>query len=63
LPGAAHGIRGCFDESSLDAPAAREALRARLGPGSFQAAYDRGRSLPREEVLAVAGGVVAEPAV
>ena len=59
LLGAAHTIRGCFDEASLDAPAARDGLRARLGPEAFQAAYDRGRALSREETLAQAAGVVA----
>ncbi len=62
LLGAAHAIRGCFDEGSLDAPAARDTARAWLGPDGFRAAYDRGRALPREDMLTLAAGVVAEPA-
>lgn len=31
LLGAAHSVRGCFDEGSLDAPAARESARSLLG--------------------------------
>jgi tetratricopeptide (TPR) repeat protein len=62
LLGAAHTIRGCFDEGSLDAPAARDILRARLGPDSFGTAYERGRGLPREEILSLAAGFLAVPA-
>ena len=32
LLGAAHTVRGCFDEGSLDAPAPRESVRTLLGP-------------------------------
>jgi hypothetical protein len=39
LLGAAHAVRGAFDESSLDAPAARNAARQTLGPVAFDAAY------------------------
>jgi predicted ATPase len=39
LLGAAHAVRGAFDESSLDAPRAREAARAALGQAAFDAAY------------------------
>jgi predicted ATPase len=39
LLGAAHAVRGAFDESSLDAPQARDAARAALGPDAFDAAY------------------------
>jgi hypothetical protein len=39
LLGAAHAVRGAFDESSLDAPHARAAARATLGPAAFDAAY------------------------
>jgi hypothetical protein len=46
LLGAAHWIRGAFDESSLDAPAARAAARAALGTQAFTAAYDTGRAAP-----------------
>jgi tetratricopeptide (TPR) repeat protein len=61
LLGAAHSIRGCFDEGSLDAPAARDSLRTRLGPDEFAAAYDHGRALVRDEALALAVGAVADP--
>jgi len=39
LLGAAHAVRGAFDESSLDAPPARAAARDALGPAAFDAAY------------------------
>ncbi len=61
LLGAAHSIRGCFDEGSLDAPAARDSLRTRLGPDEFAAAYDHGRALVHDEALALAAGAVADP--
>jgi tetratricopeptide (TPR) repeat protein len=61
LLGAAHSIRGCFDESSLDAPAARDVARTRLGPVAFQAAYDRGRALSRGDALALAHEAVTGP--
>jgi len=51
LLGAAHGLRGAFDESSLDAPAARAAARAALGEPAFDAAYDQGRQLSYEAAL------------
>jgi predicted ATPase/DNA-binding SARP family transcriptional activator/tetratricopeptide (TPR) repeat protein len=60
LLGASHSIRGCFDESSLDAPAARDAARARLGADEFAAAYQRGRELAREDALALAASTVAD---
>jgi hypothetical protein len=61
LLGAAHAIRGCFDEGSLDAPAVRDAARARLGAEEFEAAYEHGRGLPRDDVFALAAGAVANP--
>ena len=61
LLGAAHSIRGCFDESSLDAPAARGTARARLGADEFAVAYERGRSLPRDDALALAASAIANP--
>jgi len=61
LLGAAHAVRGCFDESSLDAPAVRDAVRAVLGAEEFGAAYERGRSQPRDGALALAAGAVANP--
>ena len=61
LLGAAHAVRGCFDEGSLDAPAVRDAARAVLGADEFGAAYERGRSLPRDDALALAASAVANP--
>jgi len=61
LLGSAHSVRGCFDEGSLDAPAVREAVRARLGPDEFRAAYERGRGLARDDALALAASAVADP--
>ena len=59
LLGAAHTIRGVFDEGSLDAPGARDAARGLLGPAAFQAAYERGLALARDEALTHASGAVA----
>jgi len=61
LLGAAHSVRGCFDEGSLDAPAARDAVRTLLGPDGFQAAYECGRALARDDALALAASAVANP--
>jgi predicted ATPase/DNA-binding SARP family transcriptional activator len=61
LLGAAHAVRGCFDEGSLDAPAVRDAARARLGADEFEAAYERGRRLPRDDAFALAASAVANP--
>ena len=58
LLGGAHGVRGAFDESSLDAPTARAAARAALGEPAFDAAYQRGRELSRAGALAYAGDVL-----
>jgi predicted ATPase/DNA-binding SARP family transcriptional activator len=58
LLGAAHTIRGAFDEGSLDAPAVRDAARGLLGPAAFQAAYERGRAAGRDEALTLARGAV-----
>jgi hypothetical protein len=54
LLGAAHSIRGAFDHSSLDAPAARDSARQVLGEAEFEAAYQRGRDLCYEEAIALA---------
>jgi hypothetical protein len=43
LLGAAHAIRGAFDESSLDASPARAQAREALGQEAFAAAYEQGR--------------------
>jgi predicted ATPase len=61
LLGGAHSVRGGYDEASLDAPAVRAAALGQLGPAGFEAAYSRGRDLAREQVLALAAGVL-EPA-
>jgi predicted ATPase/DNA-binding SARP family transcriptional activator len=61
LLGAAHTIRGAFDEGSLDAPGARSAARGLLGEAGFDAAYKRGRALDRDQGIAVAQGAVADP--
>jgi predicted ATPase/DNA-binding SARP family transcriptional activator len=54
LLGAAHTVRGAFDESSPDAPPARAAVRAALGPGAYQAAYASSRNLGYEQAAALA---------
>ena len=59
LLGAAHAIRGAFDESSLDAPQARETLRAVLGPAAFGAAYDSARGLGYTPAVALAREALA----
>ncbi|WP_300605454.1 BTAD domain-containing putative transcriptional regulator, partial [Trebonia sp.] len=51
LLGAAHSIRGAFDESSLAAPRVRAAARRALGEPGFDAAYSRGRELSRDQAL------------
>jgi predicted ATPase/DNA-binding SARP family transcriptional activator len=59
LLGAAHAVRGAFDESSPDAPGVRAAARSRLGRAEFEAAYQRGRDLSMEQAIALAGEVLA----
>lgn len=54
LLGAAHTIRGVFDESSMDAPRTRQAARDALGPAAFTAAYASGRALSRDGALSLA---------
>jgi tetratricopeptide (TPR) repeat protein len=61
LLGIAHSIRGCFDEGSLDAPAVRDAARAELGLAGFEAAYERGRALARDDAIALAVSTVTSP--
>jgi predicted ATPase/DNA-binding SARP family transcriptional activator len=58
LLGAGHAIRGAFDESSLDAPAAREAARNALGDDAFGAAYQSVRDLTYEAAVDLAGQVL-----
>jgi tetratricopeptide (TPR) repeat protein len=63
--GAAHAIRGAFDESSLDTPAVRAAARDLLGAAEFEAAYQRGRELAQKEAVKLAADVItpaAQPA-
>ncbi len=62
LLGAAHSLRGAFDEGSLDAPRARDAARRQLGEAAFAAAYERGRALAHDEAVALAASAVAGPA-
>jgi predicted ATPase/DNA-binding SARP family transcriptional activator len=54
LLGAAHAVRGAFDESSLDAPPARDAARATLGPQAFAAAYESALTSTYESALTLA---------
>jgi predicted ATPase/DNA-binding SARP family transcriptional activator len=61
LLGTAHTIRGAFDESSLDAPGARDAARSVLGEAGFDAAYERGRALDGDQGIAMAQGALAGP--
>ena len=61
LLGAGHTTRGAFDEGSLDAPGARQAARGLLGEAAFDAAYERGRALGRDETLVLASGAVGLP--
>ncbi len=53
LLGAAHAVRGAFDESSPDAPPARDAARAALGPRAYLAAYASSRDLAYEQAAAL----------
>jgi predicted ATPase/DNA-binding SARP family transcriptional activator len=62
LLGSAHSVRGAFDESSLDAPAARAAARDALGEPAFDAAYQRGWELSYPAALAFAREVLGDPA-
>jgi predicted ATPase/DNA-binding SARP family transcriptional activator len=61
LLGVGHAIRGTFDESSLDAPQARDLARRVLGAAGFGAAYERGRALDRDDALTLASAAVADP--
>jgi len=58
LLGAAHAIRGAFDESSLAAPRTREAARHALGDAGFDTAYRRGRELAKAEAAELASAQV-----
>jgi len=59
LLGAAHSVRGAFNESSLDASAARAEARRALGEPAFAAAYQRGRELNYATALSFAGDILA----
>ncbi|HEY6497026.1 MAG TPA: BTAD domain-containing putative transcriptional regulator [Trebonia sp.] len=61
LLGAAHGVRGAFDESSLDAPAVRAAAGETLGPPAFGAAYESALTSTYESALTLGRQLV--PAV
>jgi hypothetical protein len=54
LLGAAHAVRGAFDESSLDAPPARAQARETLGQEAFAAAYESALTSGYESALALA---------
>ena len=59
LLGAAHAVRGAFDESSPDAPPARDAARAALGPQAYLAAYASSRDLGYQQAVALAREALA----
>jgi predicted ATPase/DNA-binding SARP family transcriptional activator len=59
LLGAAHSVRGAFDESSPVAPRVRETARQVLGDAAFDVAYSRGRELDRAAILELAGRALA----
>ena len=61
LLGAAHSIRGAFNESSLVAPGVREAARLALGAAGFDDAYRRGRELGKASGGRVRGRSGAPP--
>jgi predicted ATPase/DNA-binding SARP family transcriptional activator len=54
LLGAAAVIRGAFDESSLDAPGARESAKATLGEERYNAAYNSSLTSTYDSALALA---------
>jgi tetratricopeptide (TPR) repeat protein len=54
LLGVAHSIRGVFDRSSVEAPAARDAAWQALGEAAFEAAYQRGRAFSYVDAVAFA---------
>ena len=53
LLGCAHAVFGLEYQASFCAGPVRAAAREALGPEAFEAAYRRGRRLPRERVLAL----------
>jgi predicted ATPase/DNA-binding SARP family transcriptional activator len=58
LLGAAHTIRGAFDEGGFDGLFARRAAREALGLPDFETAYRHGRELSSGEGLALAADLV-----
>jgi hypothetical protein len=54
-PPRAAAIRGAFDESSLDAPTARQTAIATLGEENFKRAYDSELTTTYEYALSLAG--------
>ncbi|HLJ98901.1 MAG TPA: hypothetical protein VKU39_03220, partial [Streptosporangiaceae bacterium] len=54
LLGAAHQVRGCFDEGSLDSLPVRDRAHRALGDEAFAAAYQRGRDLAYQDAISVA---------
>ena len=61
LLGAAHAVRGAFDESSLDAPQARAAARDALGPAAFDAAYRSAAGSTYQTALDLAHAALSAP--
>ena len=61
LLGAAHAVRGAFDESSLDAPQARAAARDTLGPAAFDAAYRSVADSTYQTALELAHAALSSP--
>ncbi len=60
LLGAAHAVRGAFDEGGADAPGVRAVVREALGASAFEAAYERGRALSRDEVVTLVTRAIPE---
>jgi hypothetical protein len=61
LLGAAHAVRGAFDESSLDAPQARAAARDTLGPAAFDAAYRSAADSTYQTALELGRAALSSP--
>ncbi len=53
LLGLAHTLHGFRDAASLEVARTAEAATTALGPGAFDAAYARGRSLTRADAVAL----------
>ena len=61
LLGAAHAVRGAFDESSLDAPQARAAAKVTLGPAAFDAAYRSAADSTYQTALELGHAALSSP--